>query len=235
MSDFLKRLREQSRKPDVPTFESPAAAASPTVRDRMEPAAEPAPVGANTPSSGGLRLSWKSPSVPAGVTQPAPAEVSAPTPVDTPSPDSHELVVQESQPKGEQPTGPAGFQEKLNRYDAIVGKLTSIDPIMHAVVKGHVKAIMVDLNSSPEMRELIIDRDVHNIMLFVQASTASADKHFEQVATKRIKKEANAKSENKANIGSALDDLLLSFGAPKPKDVNAVATLNTDAIKPKTR
>lgn len=236
MSDFLKKLRERSQPSvqptsstaGVPAESTPAETASTPVptENPVAPVSEVA-----TTQSAPRRFAW---SKPMGTQrEPSTVQVDSVSAASTASTDIVERDASES--KGEQPTGPAGFRAKLDAFDSLVGHLTAIDPIMHSVVKGHVKSLMLDLNASPEMRELLLDKDVHNIMVFVQSATAKADVHFESVATKRIAKEAKGKNENKASIGAALDDLLLSFGKPKPKDVNSLANLNTDAIKSKER
>lgn len=161
------------------------------LRKKNQQAAATTPAAAPVPASEQPKAApaWKLPSV---VTQPV---------VETVAPEPQVPAVAESEV-----TGPVGFKAKLDAYDAMVGHLTKIDPVLHGVVKASVKSIMVDLIQSPEMRELIIDRDIHNIMLFVQSSTATADSHFESVAKKRVTKQAN--SAQKTQFGAGLDALL---------------------------
>lgn len=89
--------------------------------------------------------------------------------------------------------------------------------------------LMIDLQSNPEMENLIIDRDVHNIMAFIQSSAKAADSKFEVKAVKK-EKTANNKSKTQAKaslFADAFADML--------SDVDMLAGMNTDNIETKNR
>lgn len=68
-------------------------------------------------------------------------------------------------------------------------------PIL-SVLRAHVAALMVTLKQNPEFDSVMIDKDVHNIMTFVQATREEAtmlrdvktDKKTKRVVTKEVKK-----------------------------------------------
>lgn len=120
--------------------------------------------------------------------------------------------------------GPAGFQAKLDELDVLCRHEAGITEFTHDAVKKRVSELMIELKANPEMENLVIDRDVHNIMLYVQSASRMANKQFEQTAVTRAKREnnSNKKSIAKANMSDAFDQM---FGS-----LEALAELNTDGM-----
>jgi len=119
------------------------------------------------------------------------------------------------------------FRARLAALDSLCQAESGITPLIHDTVKSHVKAIMVDLRENPEMRGLLLDKDMHNIMLFIQSSTQVQDAKVEKVAVKREKK---AKT---SAISGAFDDAFASLDAvPSLADLG---NRSTDNIESKVR
>jgi len=126
--------------------------------------------------------------------------------------------------------GPANFQLMLDRFDEVCRAAGGITVTEHDIVKAHVKEIMLDLQQNPEMAGLLIDRDVHNIMMFVQSASTRSEEKIESVAIKRQKKISSNKLASA--FDNAFDDLLL--GGPATS-LDTIGDLNTDGIQTQTR
>jgi len=86
---------------------------------------------------------------------------------------------------------------------------------------------MEDLRDNPEMRGLLLDDDMHNIMSFIQSSTTVQQNKVEKTQTKR------ATSAKKALAASAFDAGFDSLDAVPT--LTGVGAMNTDNIGAKVR
>ena len=163
--------------------------------------------------------------------RPASAGVAGTNPPVESQPAATAVTVHETVAEAEVPTdGPAGFQHILDSLDALCRDAAGITPLVHDSVKQHVRKVMEELRVNPEMRGLIIDRDVHNIMMFVQASTRRADVKFVEQATRKEKKS------NKKIQASIFDDALAALLPAGPAaSLDSLGSLNTDDIETKNR
>lgn len=89
---------------------------------------------------------------------------------------------------------------------------------------------MSELKSSPEMSGLVIDRDLHNVMMFVQAARNQGEEKFVEVGVKRAKKET--KKIAMSAMTDAFDDLLNSLGPTTPSLEN-LANMDTSLVPTK--
>lgn len=137
-------------------------------------------------------------------------------------------------------TGPAGFQAKLDKLDSLIGADNSISSLVIDQVRGHVKEIAIELHKFPEYDGILLDRDIHNIMAFMQQSVSTSAESFKAKAKAKSTKAASAKIRSTVDFG-ALDSAL---GAAVTKDVNAsppaktmdlgfLASFDASSINPK--
>lgn len=129
------------------------------------------------------------------------------------------------------PPGPDGFKYKLDMLDALIQRDAGINGAMLGVVKGRIKDIVKELKEFPEYDGLIIDRDIHNIMLFMQQSVNQAKADFVQKDKKRTTKAIKAA---KFDFGESLANGPLALEGPT-LDLDALSGLNLDDVKAKVR
>lgn len=91
------------------------------------------------------------------------------------------------QPKED--AGPA-FKATLDKLDALVQSELGISPYTIDVIRGHVKQIMLDLVTQPELDSILIDRDVHNVLAFIRHVKVDAVEARESTKTKKVAKAA---------------------------------------------
>lgn len=123
--------------------------------------------------------------------------------------------------------GPANFQAKLDALDALCQQQAGITALNQDQARRFITEIMGDLKVNPESAGLVIDRDMHNIMLFVQAAAAQGDNKFVEVGVKREKKAVKAKMT--AAMSDAFDELL--GGA----SLESISSMNTNLVPTKVR
>lgn len=132
------------------------------------------------------------------------------------------------------PPGPEGFQFHLDRLDALIQRDGGITALTQDSIKGKIKDIFTELNQFPEYDGLIIDRDVHNIMRFMQHSLSAVQVATEKKVATRTKK-AEEKAKPKFNFDlSGMDGMLIGATAA-PKTIESLGTLDVDAIETKFR
>jgi hypothetical protein len=119
------------------------------------------------------------------------------------------------------------FKLRLAALDELCQTESGITPLIHDQVKAHVRGIMEDLRDNPEMRGLLLDDDMHNIMSFIQSSTTVQQNKVEKTQTKR------ATSAKKALAASAFDAGFDSLDAVPT--LTGVGAMNTDNIGAKVR
>lgn len=134
------------------------------------------------------------------------------------------------------PDGPIGFQERLDRLEALVETDKGLSGPAQGVARSYVQVIMKELVTHPEYDGMVIARDVHNIMVFARSQMTAV------VATVAKKKEAAANREAKTGSAtfdfSGLDALMTGGGgagaaaaAVKAGSLDALAELNLDDIE----
>lgn len=138
------------------------------------------------------------------------------------------------------------FQTLLNEFDAMVGAVGNITQLELDQSRNFVARIMKDLVTHPELDGLVIDRDVHNVMKFVQASSGMANKNFV------TSQERKSKAADKKAAAAAISLDVFDFGADiagqmaalkakkgikpsKPLQISDLSSLSTDDIETKTR
>lgn len=123
---------------------------------------------------------------------------------------SQQVVAPEPPPT----SGPAGFRAVLDYLDELIGTTTQIQLIQMDAARSHVKTIMQQLVSNPEYDEILVDKDVHNVMVFVQSSVTMAQAGFVQKKQTKEKKEAK-----KSKYGNMTFDenILLGIAGPDGK------------------
>lgn len=138
--------------------------------------------------------------------------------------------------------GPAGFQAKLDKLDSLVSKETGISQLSIDTARAYVRDIMLELRVYPEYDGILIDRDTHNIMAYVQASQLQVGNAFVVAKEKRVKA-----ADKKAAAGNAAWDLTslgdMSLSPPLrqiqnkalTQGLDALASLNVDAIEAKNQ
>lgn len=119
--------------------------------------------------------------------------------------------------------GPANFRENLDAFDRILIATGGIDKLNLDEIRGRVRACMIDLKANPEYMDLVIDKDVHNIMKFMRESVKYAGESF------TAKQVAKAKKETKKKIAAEIDFSALNLDI----DLDELANLTTDHIKAK--
>lgn len=132
--------------------------------------------------------------------------------------------------------GPQGFKARLDAFDAMIMAEAGINQQQLDAARNHVATIMVELKENPEYDGMLIDRDVHNIMLYVRASASFTKSEFVLVNEKKTK--AAVKKSN-SKINTTFDLSLLTGIAMEPttkiekaasRGVDAFADLNVDDI-----
>lgn len=119
------------------------------------------------------------------------------------------------------------FKLRLAALDELCQTESGITPLIHDTVKSHVRAIMVDLRENPEMRGLLLDQDMHNIMMFIQSSTTIQDTKIEKVAVKR------EKTKKTAQISASFDDAFAMID--NVPSLESLGNKSTDNIQAKVR
>ena len=131
-------------------------------------------------------------------------------------------------------TGPEGFQAKLDGLDRLIMEGQGLSQLTLDTARGYVGAIMTELKTNPEFDPLLKDRDVHNIMTFVQSSTQRATTVLTKAKEKREIKQA--KGVNTTFDFSDIGDLGAVAKTPAQKaiaaatSVDAFAGLDLDSI-----
>lgn len=97
-----------------------------------------------------------------------------------------------------------GFQDMLNTLDGLIVKESGINSFNIDLVRGYVRQIMTDLKTSPDLDALLIDRDVHNVLAFIQHVKNDA---IAAKVTKKEKKEAKAKKGRLVGLKFGASDL----------------------------
>lgn len=119
------------------------------------------------------------------------------------------------------------FKLRLASLAELCETESGITSLVHDSVKAHVAGIMIDLRDNPEMRGLLLDRDMHNLMMFIQSSTTVQQNKVEKTQTKR------AMTQKKAALASAFDigfDMLDNVPS-----LSSVGNMSTDNIETKVR
>lgn len=83
---------------------------------------------------------------------------------------------------------PLSFKDRLDELDRLIQLDTGITAFTIDTVRSHVKQIMVDLKEQPELDSILIDRDVHNILLFIRTVKEKAVIVREDTKEKKVKK-----------------------------------------------
>jgi len=109
-------------------------------------------------------------------------------PAEEPIMDSKEVTVF-VEPKVHEAAGPV-FKDRLELLDSLVSSELGISPYTIDVIRGHVKQIMMDLVTQPELDAILIDRDVHNVLAFIRYVKTDAIESREKVAVKKETKKA---------------------------------------------
>lgn len=84
---------------------------------------------------------------------------------------------------------PEGFQALLDRLDGLIIEGQGVSVLTLDTARHYVKDIYTELAQFPEFDPIFKDRDMHNVMSFVQRSTIQAK---EVVAKKQVKAETRA-------------------------------------------
>lgn len=131
-----------------------------------------------------------------------------------------------------------GFKQKLDDFDALVSAASGIGKTEIDGARMYVSTIMTELKEHPEYEPILIDRDVHNVMLFVQASRNMATANFvvqKEKAAKRVSKKAEAASmtfDPTIMLGDMSKDSRLNQ-AMADSGLADLANLNLDSIPAK--
>jgi hypothetical protein len=134
--------------------------------------------------------------------------------------------------------GPANFQHTLRQLDTLVGESTGIQQIQLDIARKYVMEIMVTLRTHPEFDGILVDKDIHNVMVFVQSSMNLATAGF----VEKKAKAATRESKKKASSYGGMTFEMIEFGGNEvdafkaaAASLDAFSTLNTDSIVPKVR
>jgi len=119
------------------------------------------------------------------------------------------------------------FKLRLASLAALCETESGITPLVHDTVKAHVAGIMTDLRDNPEMRGLLLDGDMHNIMAFVQSSTTIQQTKIEKTDKKRATASKKAITSSAFSAGFDMLDAVPTL--------SGTAALNTDNIETKVR
>lgn len=144
--------------------------------------------------------------------------------------------------------GPAGFKAILDSFDALVGASVGISALDLDNARNYVARVMTELKTNPEMQAFVIDRDVHNIMKYVQASASIAGQNFVTKASTRAKKEAKAQAaasvslemfDDQVDVAAQMAALKAKRAGGKPASaplsIQDLSSINTDDIEAKDR
>lgn len=136
-------------------------------------------------------------------------------------------------------TGAEGFKAKLDKLDSLIIAGQGIDMLSLDTARAYVRDIFVEVQQNPEYDSLLVDRDVHNVMMFVQASTLVAGMDIKK---KQVKAEVRALKK----VNTQFD--LSGFGDPateveaatdkaviQAKSASQLAHMNVDDIEVKHR
>lgn len=117
---------------------------------------------------------------------------------------------------------PTDIKELTTRFDEMMCRDNGIDMLNLGLARAYVKKIMVMLKENPEFDNLIIDKDVHNIMAFVRKTRETAVDTI-NVKSAKAEKSAATKASKRNRFGSieAID-----FGGSKP-----MTTLDLEALR----
>lgn len=130
--------------------------------------------------------------------------------------------------------GPANFKQHLDDLDALVVAGNGISSVTLDNARIHVMTISKELVSHPEYDGIMIDRDLHNVMMFVRASRASSGESFTAKQQKKQVAESKKKAVSKINLDAlgaiGNQDKLPSPPAQKQITLNALSSLNIDNI-----
>ena len=96
---------------------------------------------------------------------------------------------------------PDDFQELLNRFDNLLIRDGQIDLSNIDTCRAYVKKIMVDLKENPEYDNLIIDRDVRNVIMFIRSVKDTAIQELNTKKEKGTKRKANAAAKKVSRFG----------------------------------
>lgn len=201
-----------ANKPSTPESVAGAPVGMDWVRadslDATRPKAEPAPAPTAKPAGirlGGLRLGG-SPAVATGST-PVVASVDVV---------ANHYLPSESEVRGT----PEGFQAKLDKLDRIVA--AGISPLTIDSTRHYVKDIFIELRDYPQFDPIFKDRDMHNLMTFMQQTTIQAKELITEKKTKGDSKKAKAVNTQFGDFGS--------FGDPSTPLAIGNQVLQADAV-----
>lgn len=107
--------------------------------------------------------------------------------------ESKEITVFEAPAAAHEDAGPV-FKDRLQLLDNLVSSELGISPYTVDVIRSHVKQIMMDLVTQPELDAILIDRDVHNVLAFIRYVKVDAAEAREVV---KVKKTAKATKDSK--------------------------------------
>jgi hypothetical protein len=124
--------------------------------------------------------------------------------------------------------GPENFKQNLLRLDSMVGDMMRIEVGDIGFVRQMVRDIMVDLKEYPEFDGIVREKDVHNIMKFIQASSSQASNQFALQAEKKEKAATKKRNVIKADISALLGPI-----TTHKFDLTSLSSFNTDKIDPK--
>lgn len=123
----------------------------------------------------------------------------------------------------------------LDDFDAMIAASNGgISELQIDGARKYVSEIMMELKQNPDYDSILIDRDVHNVMLFVRASRQYATASF----VTQKKKSAERAEKKAAKTGGLSFDMSILTGAEKAKsdllasDLASFASLDTSAIQP---
>lgn len=177
-----------------------------------------------------------------GVKAPVKAPVLVPSVVPktspAPAPTGTDLIPYAPIPEAEQSTilrGPAGFKEKLDKLDNLIVAGAGITQTTLDTCRHYVADVMMELRKFPEYDSILIDRDVHNVMMFVQQSTSQASKDFAKKGEAREKKASKAVAASQFDL-SGLGDMTTLDKKPGSSSVISLvdlSSLNIDNIAAK--
>lgn len=117
---------------------------------------------------------------------------------------------------------PENFQDVLDTFDGLMKRDQGEIDFNLGHIRNYVQRIMTDLRTNPEYDGLIIDRDVHNIMAFLQRTKAQAEISIGSKVEKAAKKAAKQTGAKKF----AMDFSSLDLGAEQqPKSLADLSDL----------
>lgn len=116
---------------------------------------------------------------------------------------------------------PENFQDVLDNLDGLMKKDQGEIDFHLGHIRNYVQRIMVDLRTNPEYDGLIIDRDVHNIMAFLQRTKSQAEITIGNKVEKAAKRAAKPKGSARFDIDLGSLDL----GAEQPKSLSDLSNL----------